>query len=63
MTYADIMKELEGKIKDRRKIVDWRPCEELYGVPTILGAIVAWLNDGSKIIYIPKENNSKKKKK
>lgn len=55
MTYAEIIKELEGKINDPRKIADWRPCEEMYGVPTIPGAIVAWLNDGSKIIYIPRK--------
>lgn len=40
---------------DSSLINDTRPCTEMYGVPFIPNAIVVWLNNGSKIIYIAPE--------
>jgi hypothetical protein len=56
MTYGELEKEFENKIKNPDDIDDFRPCEEMYGVPTILGAIVIWFKDGSKMIYIPNKS-------
>ena len=54
MTYGEIEKEFEGKIKNADDIEDFRPCVKMHGVPTIPGAIVVWFKDGSKMIYIPR---------
>lgn len=51
MTYGDIIKEFEQKFPEI-DYEDCRPCHEMYGVPTINYAIVVWLKDKSKIIYI-----------
>lgn len=51
MTYGDIIKEFEQKFPNL-VYEDVRPCNEFYGVPTINYAIVVWLKDKSKIIYI-----------
>lgn len=52
MTYGEIYKEFSNKVKIDDKIDDWRPCNELYGVPFIPYAIVIGLEGGNKIIYI-----------
>lgn len=58
-TYGDIYHEFKSKTGiPGSRINDFRPCIEMYGVPTIPGAIVVWLNDGSRIIYIPEENTN-----
>lgn len=51
MTYGDIIKEFEQKFPNLT-YEDVRPCIDFYGVPTINYAIVVWLKDKSKIIYI-----------
>ena len=53
MTYGEIMEQFCVTIQDQGNIIDWRPCEEMFGVPTIPGAIVIWLKDKSQVIYIP----------
>ena len=59
-TFGDIWNEFLTEFNinqyDNNPIKDWRPCTEMYGVPFIQGAIVVWLKNGSKIIYIPKED-------
>ena len=52
MTYGEIFIEFLSKIKNSEEIEDYRPCCEDFGVPTIPYAIVVWLKDKSKIIYI-----------
>lgn len=51
MTYGDIITEFAQKFPNL-DYEDIRPCNEFYGVPTINYAIVVWLKDKSKIIYI-----------
>lgn len=51
MTYGDIISEFCQKFPNA-EYEDIRPCCEAYGVPTIKYAIVVWLKDKSKIIYI-----------
>lgn len=51
MTYGNIISEFEQKFPNI-DYDDIRPCHEMYGVPTINYAIVVWLKDKSKIIYI-----------
>lgn len=46
---------LESTKIDKNLIDDWRPCEPLYDVPHIPMAIVVYLKDNSKLIYIYKE--------
>lgn len=53
MTYLEILQEFRCKV--RADIIDFRPCCELYDVPNIPNAIVVWLKDGGKIIYIHEE--------
>ena len=55
MTYGEIMEQFCKKVKRSSNITDWRPCEEMFGVPSIPGAIVVWFRDKSKMIYIPKD--------
>lgn len=52
MTYGEIFEEFLSKCNCVNDIEDYRPCYEMYGVPTINYAIVVWLKDKSKIIYI-----------
>lgn len=52
MTYGDIYEEFLLKCNCVEDIEDYRPCNEMYGVPTISYAIVVWFKDKSKIIYI-----------
>lgn len=51
MTYGDIISEFTQKFPNL-DYEDIKPCWEFYGVPTISYAIVVWLKDKSKIIYI-----------
>lgn len=52
MTYGEIFTEFTYVCECNKEIQDWRPCHEFYGVPRIPYAIVVWLEDGSKIIYV-----------
>ncbi len=53
MTYGEIFnKFLEDTNITKNLINDYRPCAKMYGVPNISNAIVVWLNNGNKIIYI-----------
>ena len=56
LTNMDIFKEFIASTNiDKTLINDWRPCLTEYDVPYIPLAIVIWLNDKSKLIYIHKE--------
>jgi len=56
MTYGDIYNEFCKKFSNA-EVEDYRPAVEMYipqlvrGIPN---AIIVWLKDGSKIIYIAK---------
>lgn len=50
-TYGDIISEFLQKFPNA-DYNDIRPCWDYYGVPTISNAIVVWLKDGSKLIYV-----------
>lgn len=57
MTYGELFKDFLQKtnITDNDTIIeDYRPCDQMYGVPSIPNAIVIWFKDGTKIIYIGK---------
>lgn len=55
LTYGDIYKQfLESTNIDLALVEDYRPCCELFGVPNIADAIIVWLKDKSKLIYIYK---------
>jgi hypothetical protein len=55
VTYGDIYKQfIENTGIDPLKVNDYRPCCTLFDVPNLANAIVVWLNDGSKLIYILK---------
>lgn len=53
-TFGELLCEAQQLLKDEI-IEDYRPCAELYGVPNMEGAILVFLQGGSKMIYIPKE--------
>ena len=53
LTYGDIYKQFIADTGMSESLIDdYRPCVEAYDVPTISDAIVVWLKNGSKIIYI-----------
>lgn len=53
MTYQEIYsKFLSSSRIDRALVADYRPCNSLFAPVGIANAIVIWLKDGSKIIYI-----------
>lgn len=53
MTYGEIFEEFLTETHiDRQVIEDYRPCCEMFDVPNIANAIVVWLGNGAKIIYI-----------
>ena len=53
-TYEDIFNNFVNETNiDKRTIDDYRPCCEMFGVPNIANAIVVWLRNGAKVIYIP----------
>ena len=61
MTYGEVFKEFVSVTGIAESaIVDWRPCDEMFDVPTIPGAIVLWLKGGHKLIYIRKEDKDEK---
>ncbi len=53
-TYGDIYNEFLAKFPNS-KIEDYRPADPMF-IPQLLrgipNAIIVWLNDGSKVIYI-----------
>lgn len=51
-TYGDLYKEFLEKFESTVGVEDYRPCVEMYGVPNIDSAIVMWLKDGTRVIYI-----------
>ena len=60
MTYGDIRKKAGENIN--QNIVDYRPACGLYvegmdDCEQIPNAIVCWLENGDKVIYIAKEND------
>ena len=55
ITYGDIFKEFCDATNLQNMVENYRPCDEMFGVPFIPGAIIVWLNNGSKLIYISKE--------
>ena len=59
MTYKEIYLEFEKYTNIELAIIDdSRPCLSFYGVPSIKNAILVWLKNGSKIIYIAKEKDN-----
>ena len=58
MTYGDIFSELIIKLGMcfKKQVSDFRPATPLYTDDTKLETgIIVWMKDGSKIVYIPKE--------
>ncbi len=56
LTYGEIYAMFKRDTSvDDSLINDYRPCKEMYGVPNIPNAIIIWLNNDSRIIYIAKE--------
>ena len=53
-TYGEIFKHFLENCEPKIAVEDYRPCVSMYGVPDIPYAIVIWLADGTKIIYIDK---------
>lgn len=51
MTYQNIYNQFRLN-NPEIEIIDYRPCCELYDVPNLDNAIVMWLRNGTKIIYI-----------
>ncbi len=52
-TYGMLYQEFISKTKiSTNTIDDYRPCCEMFGVPNINNAILIWLKDGTKLIYI-----------
>lgn len=59
MTYGSIEKRfIEVTGIDTSVVDDYRPCIKLFDVPNIPGAIVMWLKNGDKIVYIPKSEKT-----
>lgn len=53
MTYSEIYNKFLKSTKiDRDLISDYRPCIPLFAPTEIDNAIIVWLKDGSRIIYI-----------
>ena len=53
MTYGEIYKQfLKETCMDLSIVDDYRPCCEMFDVPNIPNAIIIWLKDGGKLIYI-----------
>ena len=59
MTYGEIYDSFVKKTGiDANTIEDYRPCIEMYEVPYIPCAIVIWLKDKTRIIYISEPDNT-----
>ena len=54
LTYGMILKEFKDK-NPKIKIIDYRPCCELFGFPSIKNAIIIWMKSGTKIVYKSQE--------
>lgn len=54
LTYGEIYNHFLEQCETKFPIEDYRPCRQMYGVPDIPNAIVVWVSDGTKIIYIDK---------
>lgn len=54
LTYGEIFEHFLEDFEPKLPIEDYRPCISMYGVPDIEYAIVIWLSNGTKIIYIDK---------
>lgn len=54
LTYGEIFRHFLENCEPKLPVEDYRPCVSMYGVPDIPYAIVIWLSDGTKIIYIDK---------
>lgn len=54
MTYGDIAKQFYDKFPDV-EVDDWRPADPMF-IPQLLSpipnAILVWLKDGSKLVFI-----------
>lgn len=50
LAYGMILREFKDK-NPEIKIIDYRPCCELFGFPNIDNAIVMWTKNGTKIVY------------
>ena len=57
MLYDRIEKEFLRKMQEGATIVDLKPCDSQRGIVRFSNAIIAYLKDGSKMIYIPAEEN------
>ena len=56
MTYGDIFEEFKTVTQISGDVIDdYRPCYQDYDVPCIPNAIVIWLKNHDKIIYIKSE--------
>lgn len=52
-TYGSIFREfLESTDIKQEIIADWRPCQKPYFEVSFSMAIIVWLKNGSRIIYI-----------
>ena len=59
VTNSDLYKSFLARTGiDPKKINDWRPCFPEYGVPYIPMALVIWLNDKTKLIYVHTEETN-----
>lgn len=52
LTYGEIFDHFLENFEPKIAVEDYRPCISMYGVPDIPHAIVIWLVNGAKIIYI-----------
>lgn len=54
MTYGDIYKQFYDKFPNA-EVSDWRPADPMF-IPQLLSpipnAILVWLKDGSKVVFI-----------
>ena len=52
ITYQELFENFKKCFSDiEYQIIDYRPCDSMFNVPTISGAIVVWLSTGQRIIY------------
>lgn len=57
MTYGEIYNEYCNLTNNCVQALDYRPCIEMYDVPYVPNAIVIWLTNGARIIYIARDNS------
>lgn len=52
ITYGELFENFKKCFPDiQDQIIDYRPCDSMFNVPNISGAIVIWLSSGRRIIY------------